>query len=154
MIRSRRRAATAGVLGLLAAAGAGLGIVQAGHGGPAGAPGPADPAAAVLALFAARDEASCEAYAATTTQFFRDDAYLGSSTCEAFAAEAAEHAALAPVRVRIESVVRVDVDTAQVEAVETYRAGTSREYRLGMAYRVRHEGDAWRVDHVDLTVLR
>lgn len=115
---------------------------------------PPDPADAVTTLFAARRDGSCEQYIATTTAFFRHDAYLGSATCEAFASEVAEHASVGPVRVRIESQVQLDVDTAEVEAVETYRAGTADEYSIVMAYRVQLEDGAWKVDHVDLTVLR
>lgn|GEM_PF-6298311 len=120
-------------------------------GDPEPAPEPAD---AVTALFDARRDGSCDAYVATTTTFFRDDVYLGSATCDAFATEAAEYADRGPVRVVIESQVQLDVDTAEVEAVETYGAGTSDEYSIVMAYRVQLDDGTWKVDHVDLTVLR
>lgn len=111
------------------------------------------PEDAVLNLFAARDRGSCEDYVATTTPFFRNDAYLGAPTCEDVADEAAEYAALRPVEVEVVSVVRVGADTAEVETVERYRAGTDGEYAVAMAYRAKRAGDVWAVDHVDLTVL-
>lgn len=126
-----------------------LGVVVA-----VAAPGrPDGPQGAVLDLHAARDHGSCEDYVATTTEFFRNDAYLGAPTCEDVAAEAAEYAALAPVVVEVVSVVRVDVDTAEVETVERYRVGTDDEYAISMAYRTLLADGAWAVDHVDLTVL-
>ena len=150
MVVGRRRVVLA-VAGAVLVVGAVLAVGRAGDDGPAGS---AEPEDAVHALFAAGGDGSCEAYAATTTEFFREDLYLGAATCEDFAAEAAEYATLRPVRVRVESVARIDVDTAQVEVVETYREGTPEEYRLGMAYRVTLTDDGWRVDHRDLTVLR
>jgi hypothetical protein len=117
---------------------------------PGGRHGPED---AVLEMLAARERGSCEDYVAATTAFFRNDAYLGAPTCADVAAEAAEYAALRPRAVEVMSVVRVDVDTAEVETVERFRVGTDDEYAIAMAYRVQHAGDAWAVDHVDLTVL-
>ena len=118
--------------------------------GPAPEHGPAD---AVLALFAARADASCADYVAATTPFFRGDTYLGSATCDDVAREAAEHAGRGPFRATVESVVRVDADTAEVEVVERYRVGTDEEYAVVMAYRTQLVDGAWAVDHVDLTVL-
>lgn len=127
-----------------------VGVVLATHRGSGGQ----EPADAVTALFDARRDGSCADYVTTTTAFFRNDAYLGSPTCEDFAAEAAELAGQEPVRVHVESSTQVDVDTTEVEVVETYRAGTADEYTRVMAYRVQLEDGAWKVDHVDLTVLR
>lgn len=134
------------VVGVLAAVGVALAL-RADHREP-------EPADAVTALFDARRAGSCEDYVATTTAFFRDDAYLGSATCADFADEVTQLAADGPVRVHVESQTRVDVDTTEVEVVETYRAGTPDEYVRVMAYRVQLEGGTWKVDHVDLTVLR
>ena len=107
----------------------------------------------VLDLLAAREQGSCEDYVAATTAFFRNDAYLGAPTCADVAAEAAEYAALRPVTVDVVSVVRVDVDTAEVETVERFRVGTDDEYAIAMAYRTLLADGAWAVDHVDLTIL-
>lgn len=126
------------------------GIAVAATPGPAPERGPSD---AVLALFAARADASCADYVAATTPFFRGDMYLGSATCDEFAEEAAAHAARGPVLLVVEGVVVVDVDTAEVEVVEHYRAGTDEEYAISMAYRTQLVDGAWAVDHVDLTVL-
>lgn len=112
--------------------------------------GPAD---AVRALFDARADASCADYVATTTEFFRNDMYLGSATCDDFAEEVAAYAARGPVRIEVASVVVVDVDTAAVEVVERYRVGHDDEYELRMAYRTQLVDGAWAVDHVDLTVF-
>lgn len=114
---------------------------------------PEGPAGAVLDLADAREAGSCEAYVATTTAFFRNDAYLGSPTCADVVAEAAVLAARSPVEVEVTSVVRVDEDTAAVETVERYRVGTDDEYAIAMAYRTLLVDGAWAVDHVDLTVL-
>lgn len=115
--------------------------------------GPDQPEDAVLDLHAAREHGSCEDYVAATTPFFRNDAYLGAPTCADVAAESADYAALGPVAVEIVSVVRVDTDLAEVEAVERYRAGSDDEYAIAMAYRTRLVDGAWAVDHVDLTIL-
>lgn len=132
-------AAALGVLGVV--------VAVAAPGGPDG------PQGAVLDLHAARERGSCADYVAATTEFFRNDAYLGAPTCEDVAAEAAQHAALSPVEVQVVSVVRVDVDTAEVETVERFRVGTEDEYAIAMAYRTLLVDGAWAVDHVDLTVL-
>lgn len=132
-------AAALGVLGVVVATVA-----------PGGRHGPED---AVLDLLAAREQGSCEDYVAATTAFFRNDAYLGAPTCEDVTAEAAEYAALRPVTVDVVSVVRVDVDTAEVETVERFRVGTDEEYAIAMAYRTLLADGAWAVDHVDLTIL-
>lgn len=134
---------------LVAAALGVLGVVVA-LAAPDGRGGPQD---AVLDLLAAREQGSCEDYVAATTAFFRNDAYLGAPTCEDVAAEAAEYAALRPVTVDVVSVVRVDVDTAEVETVERFRVGTDEEYAIAMAYRTLLADGAWAVDHVDLTIL-
>lgn len=132
-------AAALGVLGVV--------VAVAAPGGPDG------PRGAVLDLHAAWERGSCEDYVAATTEFFRNDAYLGAPTCEDVAAEAAEYAALGPVDVEVMSVVRVDVDTAEVETVERFRVGSEGEYAIAMAYRTLLTDGAWAVDHVDLTVL-
>jgi len=118
--------------------------------GPDGRHGPER---AVLELLAAREHGSCAEYVSATTPFFRNDAYLGAPTCEDVAAQAARYAALRPVEVEVVGVVRVDVDTAEVETVERYLAGTDDEYAIAMAYRTVLTDGAWRVDHVDLTIL-
>lgn len=132
-------AAALGVLGVV--------VALAAPGGPDG------PQGAVLDLHAAREHGSCEDYVAATTEFFRNDAYLGAPTCDDVAAEAARYAALGPVEVQVMSVVRADVDTAEVETVERFRGGSEDEYAIAMAYRTLLEDGAWAVDHVDLTVL-
>lgn len=132
-------AATLGALGVV--------VAVAAPGGPDG------PAGAVLDLLDARERGSCGDYVATTTEFFRTDAYLGAPTCADVAAEAAEYAALSPVEVEVVSVVRVDVDTAEVETLERYRVGADDEYAIAMAYRTLLVDGSWAVDHVDLTVL-
>jgi hypothetical protein len=143
-----RRGSVVVVLGVLCAGA----VVLAGcTGGQGSEPEPAD---AVIALFDARRDGSCDAYVETTTDFFRNDMYLGSATCDDFADEADAFAERGPVQVDVESDLQVDVDTSQVEVVETYRAGTDDEFAIVMAYRVQLEDGVWKVDHADLTVLR
>lgn len=139
----------AGILGV-----AGIVVALLGPSGAGEAPQVADgPARAVLDLFAARESGSCEDYEATTTAFFRNDAYLGSPTCADFTAYAEDYAARGPVEVEVVSTVQVAADMAEVETVERYRAGTDGEYAIAMAYRTLLVDGAWAVDHVDLTVL-
>lgn len=146
MARSSRVPAPLVLATVLGAAGVAVALAA-----PTGAP--EGPERAVLDLFAARASGSCEDYVAATTPFFRDDPYLGSPTCADVAADAAEHAARGPVEVEVVAVVQVDVDTAEVETVERYRAGTPDEYAISMAYRTQLVDGRWAVDHVDLTVL-
>lgn len=148
--RTHRRVQLVGVAAALTLAVAGAAVLL----WPDAPKAAATPGEAVTMLFRAFQTRSCAEFFASTTPRHQSDPYVQITDCAEFSAAADDFAALGDSSLEVTAVVPVgDEASAQVEALETYRAGSAGEYRRVIAYRVLLVDGAWRVDHFDLTVL-